>query len=189
MNKYNILALMLSPTVIALFTIVAVLKGQRNPVDWIVAILSIVLGPVLPVVVLAAMKKTDLNVSDQTQRTPLLVLAILSYFIGFVFFHIREFWAMKFVALSYGVVTAGIAAVNAFYTKGSIHMAGIMGPSTILMLLGLREGVLLLLLSPLVALIRLKVKAHDRSQIVIGGMTTVALTLLAYFVCTSPIMK
>ena len=184
MNKYDVLALMLSPTAIALLTIFFVLRGHRNPVDWIVAVLSIVLGPVLPVIMLAAMKKTDLNVSDQTQRTPLLMFAILSYLVGFFFFHIRGFWAMKFVALSYGAVTAGVAVVNAFYTKGSIHMAGIVGPSMILMLLGLKEGAFLLLLSPFVAWIRLRVKAHDRFQIIIGSITAAILTLLVYSVCT-----
>jgi len=183
MNKYDILAVVLSPTAVAAFTIFTILRGHSELVEWTAATLNIVVGPVLPVILLAASKKTDLSVSDQSQRTPLLAIAILSYFMGFTFFHLRNFWDMEFVTLSYGMVTIGVASVNAFYTKGSIHMAGITGPSVILILLGRKEGIYLLSLISLVAWIRLKVGAHSWSQIVVGGAVAVILTLFTYFIC------
>jgi membrane-associated phospholipid phosphatase len=182
MNKYDMLAIALSPTTVSVVTILAVLRGYNNVVDWIIAILSVVVGPVLPVISLAALRKTDLNVTDQAQRTPLLMLAVLSYFLGFSFFHLRGIRNMEFVTLSYSIVTVGVAAINAFYTKGSVHMAGIAGPSTLLILLGKKEGIFLLLLIPLVAWIRLKVRAHTEHQIIVGGFVAVILTILAYLI-------
>ncbi len=184
MRKYDVLAILLSPTVMALVTVLAVLKGNSNINDWLVALFSIVIGPVLPVILLAAMKRTDLNVTDQARRTPLLMLAIFSYFLGFTFFHSKHFWIMEFVTLSYGIVTLGVAIINAFYMKGSVHRAGIVGPGTILLLLGLKEGIYMLLLTPLVASIRLRVKAHDELEILAGGIIALVLTLFAYYICT-----
>lgn len=182
MNKYDMLAIALSPTTVSVVTVLSVLGGHNNTIDWIAAILSLVVGPVLPVILLAALRKTDLSVTDQAQRTPLLMLAVLNYFLGFYFFHLRGNRNMEFVTLSYGIVTVGVAAINAFYTKGSVHMAGIAGPSTLLILLGMKEGVFLLFLIPLVAWVRLKTKAHTGHQIIVGGFVAVILTILAYLI-------
>jgi len=184
MDKYGILAVIFSPTVIALVTIFLVLRGHGSASDWVVSLSCVVIIPILPVIMLAAAKKTDLGVSDQAQRTPLLILAVLSYLAGFLFFQLRGFWEMKFVTLSYATVTVGVTVINALYTKSSIHMAGITGPSTILVLLGFKEGILLFLLSPIVAWVRLKVRAHDKLQIALGGGIAVILTVLSYLLCS-----
>ncbi len=182
MDRYDALAIVLSPTIVSIATILTVLGGHKNVTDWMIAILSVIVGPVLPVIFLAALKKTNLNVTDQTKRTPLLIMAVLSYLLGFSFFHLRDLKEMEFVTLSYCIVTIGVATINAFYTKGSVHMAGIAGPSTMLILLKRIEGVFLLLLIPLVALIRLKVKAHTEFQIIIGSFVAIILTIFTFFI-------
>ncbi len=183
MKKYEILAILLSPTTISILTVSSVLWGHKAKMDWVVAFLTIVIGPVLPVLFLTGRGITDLSVSDRTKRTPLLILAVLIYFLGFIFFRSRDLWSLEFLTFSYMVITIGIAAINAFYMKGSIHTSGIVGPSLMLILLGRKEGFLMLSLIPLVAWARLKAKAHDKTQIIVGGALAGILTLLSYFIC------
>jgi len=133
--------------------------------------------------VLAAAKAgaTDLFVSDRGIRTPLMTAAAASYLAGYAYFRRADTWPLEVTFLAYATVTAGLTAINALHTKGSVHVAGAVGPGLTLLMLGETVGLFLLAISPVVAWVRLSGGAHDKGQVLIGGLTAATLTPAAFF--------
>ncbi len=170
-------SLVLSPTTFsALVAAGLCLRLGLGPAPSAAAFLLMVVLPLAPVLLAAGSGYTDIFVSDRGARTPLLALAAASHLAGFALFRLLGVRELEFVFLSYSLVTAGMAAVNALHTKGSIHVAGAVGPGIALLMLGFWEGAALLASAPLVALVRVRLGAHSGHQILVGALVALLLT-------------
>jgi len=182
MDWHEVAAALLSPTtfsaVVAISLARALDLGLR---DASFLALFLVVVPLAPVLTAAKAGITDLFVSDRGVRTPLLTAAVASYLAGYAYFRRIDMWPLEFTFLAYATVTAGLVVINALHTKGSIHVAGAVGPGLTLLMLGEAVGLFLLAISPIVAWVRLSGGAHDRGQVLIGGLTAATLTPAAFF--------
>ena len=174
-------SLALSPTTFSAVVVASLsLRLGLSPAEIAAASAFLVLGPVIPVLAAARSGAVDIFVSDRAMRTPLLLLAVVSYAAGFLYFRRLDLTEVEFAFLAYALVTSGMALVNELHTKGSIHVAGVVGPGLTLLLLGDWAGAAVLAAAPAVAWIRLRVGAHSPSQVLIGAAVALTLTPAAY---------
>ena len=184
MNRYDIVSLILSPTIFAAVALVDTTYAcVLSHLDFIVGVLTLVLGPVVPLILLTLTRKVDPGVNEREKRTPFLILAIVFYFLGYIYFRGSILKPMDFLMVSYVLVTSAVAILNAFLMKVSIHVAGVIGPAILLVLLGSLTGVLLLALAPIVAWARKSVGAHSADQMAMGALIAIAFTFLAFIMC------
>ncbi len=174
-------SLALTPTTFSAAVAISLSRGSGVTLgEASIAFTLLVLAPMPPVLAVVRSGAFDVFVSERWLRTPLLLLAAASYGVGFLAFKLWGVEELEFAFLAYALVTLGMAVVNALHTKGSVHVAGVVGPSIILLLLGRAAGLALLALSPLVGLARLRLKAHTPSQILTGAAVALPLTPAAY---------
>ncbi|MDK2465108.1 MAG: hypothetical protein QI223_10100 [Candidatus Korarchaeota archaeon] len=174
-------SLALSPTTFSAIVVAALsLRLELPPTEVAAAFAFLVLGPVVPVLALARFGAADIFVSDRATRTPLLILAVASYAAGFLYFQHLGVREVEFAFLAYALVTSGMTLVNELHTKGSIHVAGVVGPGLTLLLLGDWVGAAVLAAAPAVGWVRLRMGAHSPSQVLIGALAALVLTPAAY---------
>ncbi len=174
-------SLALSPTTFSAVVVAALsVRLGFSPAEASAAFAFLVLGPVAPVLAVARSGAVDIFVSDRAMRTPLLILAVLSYVAGFLYFRRLGLREAEFAFLAYALVTSGMTVVNELYTKGSIHVAGVVGPGLTLLLLGDWIGAAVLASAPAIGWIRLRMGAHSLSQVLTGALVALTLTPAAY---------
>ncbi len=180
-DKHYILGLALSPTTIAVITLIALLPLTRTPLVFLlVGFIFVVVGPIVLVLREAKNRKTDLMVSKREKRNSLLLAAILSYTIGLFLYWIMGSSVGVVLAASYLFVTVAVLLINKKYTKISIHSAGVSGPLTLLVLVRSPAAAILLVLTPLILWSRYKAKAHSKEQLLLGFFVGLFITLIVF---------
>lgn len=181
----NILSYVLSPTVFTFYVILIFLlfPPLNNPKNIFVSLtLAIIFLCIFPIVMILYFKqkgKVDIWVSNQNQRLPFYLIAIIGYILGSIIFYIRGETTLFVLSVAYVGVTSAVAISN-FSTKVSSHSAGVAGP---LLAITLVYGVLALpsfLLLPLVFWSRLKLNAHSFTQLTLGSIIGMIVTFCVY---------
>ncbi len=181
----NILSYILSPTVFAFYVILIFLlfPPLHDPKNILVSLLlAIIFLCIFPVVLILYFKqkgKVDIWVSNQNQRLPFYLVAIIGYIIGSIIFYVRDETTLFVLSVAYVGVTTAITISNIF-SKISSHSAGVAGP---LLAVTLVYGVLALptfLLLPLVFWSRLKLNAHSLTQLTLGAIIGMVVTFFVY---------
>jgi len=183
----DILSYVFSPTVFAFYVIAIFLLFP--PISYpenilISLILSIIFLCVFPVVAILYFKRkgtVDIWVSNQNQRLPFYIIAIIGYVIAAVIFYIRNETVLFVLSVAYVGVTLAVTVGN-FSTKVSSHSAGVAGPLTAVTLV---YGILALpsfLLLPLVFWSRLKLNAHTFTQLTWGTIIGILVTFFVFYV-------
>lgn len=181
----NILSYVLSPTVFTFYVILIFLlfPPLNNPKNIFVSLtLAIIFLCIFPIVMILYFKqkgKVDIWVSNQNQRLPFYLIAIIGYILGSIIFYIRGETTLFVLSVAYVGVTSAVAISN-FSTKVSSHGAGVAGP---LLAITLVYGVLALpsfLLLPLVFWSRLKLNAHSFTQLTLGSIIGMIVTFCVY---------
>jgi membrane-associated phospholipid phosphatase len=122
---------------------------------------------------------SDLDVSKRETRTPLLVIAIISYSMAAIIFSVTNTKILFLLALGYTFVSLIIMIVNLFW-KVSIHCAGVTGPIfSLIFVFGLTALPLSLIIG-LVGWSRIKLKNHTFSQTLVGTLISLTVGVIVY---------
>ncbi len=177
MNFHKVIALMLSPVTIALISSLGTYLVEPDLVGLIIAMILIAFCPVINVVRKSLRGEVDILVPDRSSRGPFFLQAIICYSVAFILLVLRGDFYMAVLSLSYLSVSLAVAILNAYITKVSVPMAGLVGPATFLLYLSeYWLGIFLLLLAPLLAWSRWKSESHTLRQIILGVVVSLIIT-------------
>jgi membrane-associated phospholipid phosphatase len=153
-----------------------------NPIiSFIICIILMVILPVIPIIFEAWRGNVDLDISDQEKRAKFFVFALVCYLIASIVYWTLECEVMLVLALSYFTVTSGVMFAT-FHSKVSVHVAGVSGPGTALLIIYgfLASPVIILWL--LVIWARLTLKQHSMKEVLIGLFLGICITIVTYTV-------
>lgn len=184
----NILSYILSPTVFAFYVIILFLlfPPLKTTVNVLFSlIISILFLCIFPIVAILYFKKkgtVDIWVSNQKQRTPFYIIAIISYAIASAIFFLQNETTLFVLSMAYVGVTIAVTLGN-FFTKISSHSAGVAGPLTAVgIAYGLIAIPLFFIIIPLVFWSRLKINAHTPIQLTLGTIIGIIVTFFVYYI-------
>lgn len=178
MDAHRALALLLSPATTAIISILGIHSMYPDPVGLILSLALIVVCPVIKVVSKSLSGDMDILVPDRHSRGTFFVQAIICYSSGTILLFALGNRVFGTLSLSYMMVTIVVAIVNRFVTKISVHMAGLAGPATFLILAGNHYlGMFLFTLVPVLAWSRWRSGSHTIMQIALGMMISIVITL------------
>lgn len=183
----DILSYVFSPTVFAFYMIILfLLFPPLNTTSNILSslIISIMFLCIFPIIAILYFKNkgtVDIWVSNQKQRTPFYIIAIISYGIASVLFYFLHETTLFVLSVAYLGVTASVTLGNVS-TKISSHSAGVAGPLTAAsMIYGLIVLPVFFIVIPLVFWSRLKINAHSLIQLTLGVIIGVIVTFFVYY--------
>ncbi len=177
MNFHKVIALLLSPVTVALISSLGTYLVEPDPVGLVIAMMLIAFCPVINVVRKSLKGEVDILVPDRSSRGPFFLQAIICYSVASILLVLREDFYMVVLSLSYLSVSLVVAMLNAYITKVSVHMAGLVGPATFLLYLSeYWLGIFLLLLAPLLAWSRWRSESHTLKQVVLGAVVSLIVT-------------
>lgn len=180
------LSYIFSPTsfafyIITIFLLFPSVGNEKNVfVNLVLSIIFLCIFPVLTIFYFKHKGTVDIWVSNQKQRTPFYIMAIIGYILATIIFYLRNETALFVLSIAYTGVTVAVTIGN-FSTKISSHSAGVAGPLTALTFVyGLSVLPSFLMLS-LVFWSRLKLKAHTFTQLTLGTIIGIFITFCVYF--------
>lgn len=181
MDAHRALALLLSPVTVAVISVLGVHQMHPDLMGLIVSLALIVVCPVMNVVRKSLSGEMDILVPDRYSRGPFFIQGIICYFLGTTLLFFLGDLVLGALSLSYMMVTLSLAVVNHYATKVSVHMAGLAGPATFLLLAGNHSlGLILFALLPILAWSRWKSKSHTAIQIALGIIISIIVTSATY---------
>lgn len=133
--------------------------------------------PILPVLYDAWRGKTDIFVRNREERPKYFLFAIAMYLLGSVTSMVFGAKLMALFLLCYLTVTLSLLILT-YWTKVSVHVAGVAGPLTYIVYFKGPIFILLFLLIPLVAWERVASNAHSLKQVALGALDSVAVTMM-----------
>ncbi len=183
----GVISIIFSPPVIGLFiTLILTFKppyGQQvNPfLAFLFGLCFIVILPILPVIYASKKGKVELDVPNKEKRGKFLLISIITYFTGFLLANLLNMKGFSLMVFSYFLVTFFVLFFN-YFIKISIHTTGVAGPATALVFFyGLEVYPFWFILLP-VFWARLVLKKHDLFQLLLGVVTGVSVTFLAFHI-------
>ncbi|MHA2378475.1 MAG: hypothetical protein ACXADS_04300 [Candidatus Thorarchaeota archaeon] len=151
-----------------------------NPVASLsVVTVIMVIMPIVPIVFEAWRGRTDLDVSARESRPKFLAFSLLCYALAFAIFGYASCPVLQVLAAAYFTVTLGVL-VASFWTKVSVHGAGVGGPGTALLIVYGWPAFPVVLLWGLVIWSRTKLKQHSLLQATAGVLIGILITLPTY---------
>lgn len=169
-----------APAIAAAVSIAFSLNSQNFALSTLLGILLLSVFPILPIFYFSRKGATDMEVHERKKRTFFFLMAIAGYILSSAVFYFLNYHSMFFISLAYIFVTTAVMLVNIFW-KISVHSAGVAGPTTALVYVFGLGFIPLYILTVLVILVRLKLKAHTLPQLMVGALMAIAITFLTYF--------
>lgn len=183
----RLLSMLLSPPMIALGAVMVFAFyspiGSGLLVNWqsfLLGLVFVVVGPVLPLSLMVARRKTTFDVKDRRDRPLLYFAAILVYGSGSVIAWLFQNYCMAIIAAAYVGVTSAIAITSLLW-KVSAHTAGVAGPITALIWVYGLIAVPFMLLAVIVGWARWKQKLHTAAQLFCGVIIAIFVTGSVYW--------
>lgn len=183
----RILSMLLSPPIIALGAVL--IFSFYSPIgsglltNWqsfLLGLVFVVVGPVLPLSIMVARRKITFDVKNRRDRPLLYLAAIIVYGIGSLLAWYFQNRCMAIIAAAYVGVTSGIALASLFW-KVSAHTAGVAGPLTGLIWVYGWAVTPFLLLTCAVGWARWRQKLHTMPQLIGGVMIAICITGIVYW--------
>jgi membrane-associated phospholipid phosphatase len=137
--------------------------------------------PITPIIYEAWRGNVDLDVSEQSMRTPFFLFAILMYVVAFDVYLLTSCDIMAWLSAAYVTVTTGVMIATK-WSKVSVHAAGVGGPSTALFFI---YGVFawpVLVIWVLVIWSRVYLRQHTFTQGIAGLILSIVITITTYLV-------
>ncbi len=149
--------------------------------------LAVFFSSVIPLISLSYYSKVsrgDAYVIERKNRSGLFAIAILSYFTGFIFLKYASApFIFSALMLCYLLNTIVAALITKYFSKVSIHVWGISGPSVAIFyyygLLGLAS---MLLLAAIVGIARINLNQHTKTQVLLSFVFSVPITFFIIYV-------
>lgn len=172
----------LSAPLVAIYTFILLIFFVHPSSPALLLTISIFFGSILPLITILYMAKRgiipDIYASDRETRTKPFIGAIASYIIGaitLVFVHAPQI--LVFLMVCYFVNSFVMMIITRIW-KISIHVSGVAGPATFLVhQFGVTMLPFFMLLLP-TAWARIKLGAHNLSQVMAGALLTIGLTFV-----------
>ena len=182
----NILSYLFSPTLFAFYVLIIFFlfpplssTDNNQLLVILLAILFLCIFPIIAIIYYFKQGRVDIWVSNQKQRTPFYIVAITGYILASIIFYLMQDTTLFVLSIAYLGVTTAVTLGN-FITKVSSHSAGVAGPIAAIFYVYGIPGLLLILLIPLVFWSRLKLNAHTLTQLSLGVIIGISVTLLVY---------
>ncbi len=151
-----------------------------NPgTSLLIVIVIMVVMPIVPILVEASRGRTDLDVSSRQSRPRFFAFSLLCYAVAFAFFGYASCLILQALSAAYFTVTLGVL-VASFWTKVSVHGAGVGGPGTALLIIYGWPATPVMLLWLLVIWSRTKLQQHSLAQATVGVLLGILITLPTY---------
>jgi hypothetical protein len=144
-----------------------------------ICFLLMVILPAAPIIYEAMKGRIDLDVSEQAMRTRFFLAAILFYIAAYGIYSVLECRVMAVLALAYVTVTIGIMIIT-WWSKVSVHCAGVGGPGTAIIIIYGVLGLPVILVWIAVVWSRPVLRQHTLKQAVIGLVAAVIITCVTY---------
>jgi hypothetical protein len=183
----RIISMILSPPMIALGAVVVFafyspigLGLLTNWQSFLLGLVFVVIGPVLPLSFMVARGKMTFDVKNRRDRPLLYLAAIVVYGFGALLAWHYQNQCMAIIAAAYVGVTSGIALASLFW-KVSAHTAGVAGPLTALIWVYGWGAAPFLLLVCVVGWARWQQKLHSALQLVGGAIIAICITGSVYW--------
>ncbi|MDD5416797.1 MAG: hypothetical protein PHU12_02360 [Candidatus Aenigmarchaeota archaeon] len=188
-NIYNLLSYILAAPFVGIY--VSIIFAFFAPLEYIqinrglaasIGILFLGIIPLLDVLIMYKIGYLkDMNATNRKRRNLIYFLAILSYIGSALIFWKLGSHAMFLISLAYVFAPSATAITNRF-VKISVHVAGVAGPTTALIYVFGLWLMPLYLLSLLIAYVRLKLKAHNITELLLGFIIPAIVTYLVYLI-------
>ena len=141
--------------------------------------------PVITVLIDTMRGRTDLYVSRVGERPKYFVAAVIAYLGSSIIMYILNYRYLAGLSLAYAVNTTAYLIISLTGFKASVHVGGVIGPITYLILTLNPLYSILYVLTPIVAWARLKLKAHTPSQLLIGAIVSVFTAVISAIIFLS----
>jgi len=184
----KVISLLLSTPVFAIFLGTYVLVSTEGCFDLVGTLLTILLLGLLPVITVlidTVRGRTDLYVSRVEERPKYFVAAVIAYLGSFIIMYILNYRYLAGLSLAYAVNTTAYLIISLTGFKASVHVGGVIGPITYLILTLNPLYSVLYVLTPIVAWARLKLKAHTPSQLLVGAIVSVFTAVISAIIFLS----
>jgi hypothetical protein len=183
-NFMRVISAALASSAIAIY--VTFLFSLFSEISKAEAIYSIFIGsafllvtPFLPLYYYKERGEIDWDVRDKNKRPKLYAFKIMGGIIATILFYLINNILMFKFSLVFSIVMIVLLLIN-YYTKISLHSAGItLGTLALYLALG-SYWILSLILIPIVFLIRLKMKAHTLVQLILGTIVAGIITFVIF---------
>ncbi len=180
---YRTLSYVLSAPFIALYVIIIFSFLSPIGLGYINPFSSILVGSIFLVLIpmgsVYYFNKKDIEVNKKEDRTKLYLISIVSYLMSSAIFWLLNSHIMFVISMAYVFVSSAVSIINIFW-KISAHSAGIAGPTTALVHVFGTNLIPLYILTLLVFWIRIRIKAHNILQLIIGAIVAIFITSLVY---------
>ena len=153
----------------------------------IICIAMMVVLPIAPIVAQAWRGTVDLDVSERTSRPKFFLWSLLCYAIAYAIYALADSLIMSALAAAYFFVTTGVMLAS-LKTKVSVHVAGIAGPGTALILVFGLPALAIIVAWVLVAWSRTVLQQHTLFQTLLGILLGAAITIGTYLVFYFPLL-
>ncbi|BDC17197.1 hypothetical protein [Acidianus sp. HS-5] len=160
------------------FLIIFLLRCENELVDFLDIVFFFSIMPFLITLILRKMGKiSDLFVTKREERGKVITLALIGYILGLFILYIDFSPILFYLSIAYVVNTVIILAISTKY-KISIHVATITAIATALtMILGIKF-LAFYLLSIMVGIARIKIKAHTIDQVTSAFILATIITFI-----------
>ncbi len=145
----------------------------------LIVISIMVVMPIIPIIFEAWKGRTDLDVSSRQSRPKFFAFSLLCYALAFAVFGYASCLILQALSAAYFTVTLGVLAAS-FYTKVSVHGAGVGGPGTALLIVYGWPAIPVVILWGLVIWSRTRLRQHSLLQAIAGVLLGVLITLPTY---------
>ena len=178
----KIISVVFNPLMISTFTFYILIFNDNNPDSYLLFFIAILFSSILPFSSIVYFKKigkiSSLEAPIRKQRLELLVIS--SVYNSFAFLLLKYFNASNIVQglmFCYAINTA-ITWFITRHWKISIHMIGLGGPFVALILSGNNNFIIMILIIITVYFSRIKLNAHNHSQLIAGIFLAVVLAYI-----------
>jgi len=164
------------------FTIIIFNNGVIHPHPYKVLLTCFIFSNLLPITTLFILQKkgiiSDLDASIKKERIMPLYLGVLFAIIGYVLLYIQEASVLVKGLMFCTITNTIIIIIITRYWKISIHAMGISGLLSVLWMHNKEYPLIMFIIIILVAYSRVILKAHNISQVTIGSILGLFLTLI-----------
>jgi membrane-associated phospholipid phosphatase len=183
-SVYELLSIIFSAPFIALYIILRLLSSNElSFLDLFVLITSLTIIPLVIPLYTAYRKGYEWDYPARETRIKPFSLVVLNYSIALIILYFTgSDNTVLFLITSY-FLNGLISLIISLRHKISLHVIGIIGPATYLLLIGfLIDSIILYILSVIVAYSRYILKRHSIEQIITGVISGFILTIIAYMI-------
>ncbi len=156
---------------------------KANLLYVLIAILFSSLIQVLLLLFYARKSNWDINITNKSNRLLLFIAVNIVYLIGFIILaYLSAPFIMTALMLSYTINSFVAGIITKYWTKVSVHVWGISGPSiAILYIYGLIGFLVMLLLAAIIGYSRIVTGNHTIKQVLVAFGVSLPLTFLIIY--------